>query len=734
MARLRPSLLLLGCIACAASGRLDDVVSNVQVAPAALDFGGVYLSAAPRQSVTLTNGGAAPDTVAVALDPPGGAFSSPSSAVSMAPGGALQLPVVFSPSVAGPASAVLRLRWSAGQATVTLSGRGLAWPSCPPPGPCATSAFDPDAGSCSQRALADGTSCESGDPCLIQTACVAGQCLGQLDRCDDGNACTLDYCVPGQGCQHQDQSAKCQTSNGCEIGRCDPATGCESSPAPDGTPCSGDESCQTATVCLLGQCSGVPVPDGTPCALWWAPCVGDAACKKGSCDSPTADGESPGQPLWSATGYWWGGLRVPPLDRAGTAYTFGPPDVDGGQSTIVTALDACGRTLWSSPLPAGPESVDPGAPPFTSPSTVLTPAGVLATDDWGHLAAYDPATGQQLWQTFLPAALGGDAGFWTNYFGSALAASNQGQVALSLTWEDAFLATGPEAGPAAAGFTTVPLPHPLPGFWGELFFDAQGNSYANLNYNDTNAPRPTDGGLSLTSSFDPAGNQRFWFSGPGGDTRQYFEILAIGSDRLVGSGGMDGTGPFTVEGFSLSGEELYRTVLPGELAARSAAIDAAGTAYVGASCWPTDCAGGGYLAAVAKDGSLRWQTILPGGEHPVSGAALGDGNLVYVVTGAADMAAIDDGGFDVVDNSIVALDTTSGALVWRAPLGPAQWTDYASLAVTPAGTLLVDWWTIGTLTAYFLGPHKPSPDAPWPREGGDNRNGNSPRPAGVAGP
>ncbi|MHB8417736.1 MAG: outer membrane protein assembly factor BamB family protein [Myxococcales bacterium] len=730
MPRLRPCLLLLGCAACGVRGRLDPAASNVQVAPTALDFGGVYLFAAPRQSVALANTGAAPDSVAVTLEPPGGAFAVASSTVSMAPGGALQLPVTFSPSAAGPAAAVLQLRWSAGQATVTLSGTGLAWPSCPPPGPCATSAFDPDAGACTQSPVADGTSCESGDPCLIHTACAAGQCLGQLDLCDDGNACTFDYCVPGEGCQHQDQSAKCQTTNPCEIGRCDPASGCQSSPAPNGTPCSGGESCQTATVCLLGQCTGVPVPNGTPCALWWAPCVGDAACRKGSCDSPTADGESPGQPLWSASGHW-SGLRVPPVDREGTAYVLGYSD--GGQSLQLDALDACGRTRWSAPLPPGPETADRGAL-LTPASTVLTPAGVLATDDQGDLAAYDPATGQQLWETFLPAALGGDAGFWSWYSGSVLAASNQGQLALSLGRTDAFLATGPETGPVAAGFTSVPLPHPLPDFWGEVFFDAQGNSYANLNYNDTNAPRPTDGGFSLTSSFDPAGNPRFSFWGPGGDTTQYFEILAVGSDRFVGSGGMEGTGPFTVEGLSLSGAELYRTALPGALATRSAAIDAAGTAYIGASCGPADCDGGGYLAALAQDGSLRWQAILPGGEYPVSGAALGDGNLVYLVTGAADMAAIDDGGFDVLDNSIVALDTTSGALVWRAPLGPAQWTDYASLAVTPAGTLLVNWWTNGTLTAYFLGPHKPSPDAPWPREGGDNRNGNSPQPVGAAGP
>ncbi len=57
---------------------------------------------------------------------------------------------------------------------------------------------------CLYEAVADGTACDDGDPCTGGDLCASGECQSGLEpnECDDGNVCTADSCVPGEGCQH----------------------------------------------------------------------------------------------------------------------------------------------------------------------------------------------------------------------------------------------------------------------------------------------------------------------------------------------------------------------------------------------------------------------------------------------------------------------------------------------------------------------------------------------------
>lgn len=151
-------------------------------------------------------------------------------------------------------------------------------------------------------------------------------------------------------------------------------------------------------------------------------------------------------------------------------------------------------------------------------------------------------------------------------------------------------------------------------------------------------------------------------------------------------------------------------------------IDASGTIYVAGSGDPDGGAWFGTLIAISASGSIAWTVTLPDGELPISMPALGDGHTLF-------LAAITQGPGN--EDRLLGFDTTRGALLWQADLGPNPnygLADFesASLALTDTGALLVS--NVTGLTAYFAGPHQPPPNAPWPREGGDNTNRYCPPP------
>ncbi len=122
-----------------------------------------------------------------------------------------------------------------------------------------------------ERVSCEGTICRRYSVCGEAESCCNGECVAR--GCDDGNACTTDYCAESstgaRGCQHEARTGACSDGNACTTGdrctgtACTPGTpgGCED----DGNPC-------TAELCdPVGGCSSVPLDmpydDGDFCTV-----------------------------------------------------------------------------------------------------------------------------------------------------------------------------------------------------------------------------------------------------------------------------------------------------------------------------------------------------------------------------------------------------------------------------------------------------------------------------------
>ncbi|MCX4247596.1 MYXO-CTERM sorting domain-containing protein [Paraliomyxa miuraensis] len=87
--------------------------------------------------------------------------------------------------------------------------------------------------------------CDDDEVCTENDVCSGGLCQGSLVSCDDGNACTLDYCDFGVGCAQLDLTDPCD----------------------DGDPCTEMDACSG------GACMGMPTN-----------CADDDVCTADSCD------------------------------------------------------------------------------------------------------------------------------------------------------------------------------------------------------------------------------------------------------------------------------------------------------------------------------------------------------------------------------------------------------------------------------------------------------------------
>ncbi len=102
-----------------------------------------------------------------------------------------------------------------------------------------------------QGGCIDDAQCADGNLCNGIERCVAGSCTAAPPlTCDDGDACTEDFCDPAAGCGHHDVAC--------------PAT---CGPADDGIRCSDGTACTTGDTCSGGSCVGTPLAcdDGDPC-------------------------------------------------------------------------------------------------------------------------------------------------------------------------------------------------------------------------------------------------------------------------------------------------------------------------------------------------------------------------------------------------------------------------------------------------------------------------------------
>jgi Dictyostelium (slime mold) repeat len=87
------------------------------------------------------------------------------------------------------------------QAGTCTGGAPVVCPTidrCHQPGQC-----DPSTGACVNLPMPDGTTCEDGNSCTANDACMTGSCVpGAAYGCDDGDVCTADACDGTGGCSH----------------------------------------------------------------------------------------------------------------------------------------------------------------------------------------------------------------------------------------------------------------------------------------------------------------------------------------------------------------------------------------------------------------------------------------------------------------------------------------------------------------------------------------------------
>ena len=154
---------------------------------------------------------------------------------------------------------------------------------------CKLNTCDPSTGKCGLKARPNGTLCNDGVPCTVESSCKAGACVGSTAsfcQCastadcatfEDKNLCNgVLYCdlnVFPYTCKVNPGSlVSCpDTADLCTHSKCAPETGkCVTEPAKDGTPCDDGNGATLEDSCKAGACqSGVNV----------AACKQNADCK-----------------------------------------------------------------------------------------------------------------------------------------------------------------------------------------------------------------------------------------------------------------------------------------------------------------------------------------------------------------------------------------------------------------------------------------------------------------------
>jgi len=131
---------------------------------------------------------------------------------------------------------------------------------CNDDNPCTSDSCNKETG-CAYTALADATPCNKAlDPCAVSGECQAGECVGAVgNKCDDGNPCTDDSCVPETGeCKYEPNEAGCDDGKECTADSCEAETGCVNANVEDGTQCGG----LPGWTCLTGDCQCQKSCDG----------------------------------------------------------------------------------------------------------------------------------------------------------------------------------------------------------------------------------------------------------------------------------------------------------------------------------------------------------------------------------------------------------------------------------------------------------------------------------------
>ncbi|TNF29846.1 MAG: hypothetical protein EP329_14750, partial [Deltaproteobacteria bacterium] len=159
---------------------------------------------------------------------------------------------------------------------------------CTTDNPCVAPTCDPVLGCVTTNV--DG-GCDDGDPCTVGDSCADGACVAGTEAldCDDEDACTLDACVPGEGCSH-DPDAVCNDHDPCTNDSCLAGGNCQNvpftGPCEDGNPCTIGEVCDVGGTCAGGTAN--TCDDDNACTL--DSCHPDKGCLHLFADTVCSDG------------------------------------------------------------------------------------------------------------------------------------------------------------------------------------------------------------------------------------------------------------------------------------------------------------------------------------------------------------------------------------------------------------------------------------------------------------
>jgi hypothetical protein len=153
---------------------------------------------------------------------------------------------------------------------------------CSDGNPCTLDVCDPSLG-CLHDALAEGASCDDGDVCNGMDICMGGACqAGSKLTCADTNPCTIDACDKQKGCQFTSTLGECNDGNACTTKDTCGSGSCVGTAllCNDNNPCTAD-GCDTAKGCVY-------IPVVAPCSDGSA-CTGPDACQGGVCMGGAVD-------------------------------------------------------------------------------------------------------------------------------------------------------------------------------------------------------------------------------------------------------------------------------------------------------------------------------------------------------------------------------------------------------------------------------------------------------------
>lgn len=160
--------------------------------------------------------------------------------------------------------------------------------------PCTMGWCVPDTGCKYEDVVA--APCDDGDPCTVGDLCSDGECMGGLEGpdCSDDNLCTDDICVPFEGCDNVNNEADCDDGEICTTGDACKDGVCQAGELTCG--CQDDLDCEQyedGNMCNgLLYCNETLFPPACvvdPATVVNCSTYAPVACNKWSCDPPSGD-------------------------------------------------------------------------------------------------------------------------------------------------------------------------------------------------------------------------------------------------------------------------------------------------------------------------------------------------------------------------------------------------------------------------------------------------------------